>query len=109
MEIINTKEIEKNPTLSETVDPDNDLKNMLVEYVGNALNPEDQSVTVEMIIEVMAKEFPEFILALAEENWVRGYQQGLDDVEAGMKLSAEIEDKTKDEKKKSCKLCEKTD
>ena len=96
-------------TLKEIVEPDNDLKNMLVEYVGNALNPEDQNVTVEMIIEVMAKEFPEFVLALAEENWVRGYQQGLEDVEAGMKLSAAIENKTNDEKKKSCKLCEKTD
>ena len=35
---------------------------------------------IEMIIESMAKEFPEFVLALAEENWIRGYQQALSDV-----------------------------
>ena len=50
----------------------------------------------------MAKEFPEFVLALAEENWVRGYQQGLVDVEAGMKIAEE----QKNEEKRSCKLCE---
>jgi hypothetical protein len=75
---------------------------MLVEYVGEKLNPEDMNVTVEMIVDVMAKEFPEFVLALAEENWVRGYQQGLVDVEAGMKIAEE----QKNEEKRSCKLCE---
>ena len=108
METIDLKEFDKNPSLLETVEPNNDLKNMLVEYTGNTLNPEDQNVTVEMIIEVMAKEFPEFVLALAEENWVRGYQQGLEDVETGMKLSAELKEEN-NEKKKSCKLCEKTE
>ena len=108
MEIINAKEFDKNPSLSKTVEPDNDLKNMLVEYTGKALNPEDQNITVEMIVEIMAKEFPEFVLALAEENWVRGYQQGLEDVEAGIKISAEIEEKN-NENKKSCKLCEKSE
>jgi hypothetical protein len=34
-----------------------------------------------MIVEVLAEEFPEFVLALAEENWIRGYRQALDDVE----------------------------
>ena len=34
----------------------------------------------------MAKEFPEFVLALAEENWVRGYQQALDDVDTGRSM-----------------------
>ena len=102
MEIINSKEYAKNPTLSETVEPNNDLKNMLVEYVGESLNPEDQNVTVEMIIETLAAEFPEFLLAVAEENWVRGYQQALDDVEIGQGYAKEKDDK----RKKSCKLCE---
>ena len=39
-----------------------------------------------MIIEVMAEEFPEFVMALAEENWIRGYEQGLDDVQTGKML-----------------------
>ena len=32
-----------------------------------------------MIAETLADEFPEFIMAFAEENFLRGYQLGLDD------------------------------
>jgi uncharacterized iron-regulated protein len=49
-----------------------------------------------MIVETMAKEFPEFVLALAEENWIRGYQQALDDVTEGEKLYKEEMEKTTD-------------
>ena len=108
MEIINAKEFNHNPVLSQTVEPDTDLKNMLIEYVGEKINPEDQSITVEMIVETMAKEFPEFILAVAEENWIRGYQQALDDVDIGRSfVEEEGEEEKKDVKQKSCKLCEK--
>ena len=89
METINAKEYEKNQSLTELVEPDNDLKNMLIEYVGQKLSPGDQNVTVEMIIEVLAEEFPEFLLAIAEENWIRGYQQALDDVEIGRGIADE--------------------
>ncbi len=75
----------ENP-LEEVVEPDNDLKNMLVEYVGEKNDPEDQLVTVEMIVGTLADEFPELVLAVAEENWTRGYHQALDDVELGEKL-----------------------
>jgi len=34
-----------------------------------------------MISEVLAAEFPEFVFAFAEENFLRGYQLGLDDAE----------------------------
>tara|TARA_R100000008_G_C3572765_1_gene163275 strand:- start:912 stop:1208 length:297 start_codon:yes stop_codon:yes gene_type:complete len=95
---IGTKE---NSELKKAVDPENDLKNMIVEYVGQELSPEDNLVTLEMVIDVVAKEFPEFVLALAEENWIRGYQQGLDDVDTGMNMTEE------NEKRKNCKLCEK--
>jgi len=78
----------ENP-LEEVVDPDNDLKNILVEYVGEKNDPEDQLVTVEMIVGTLANEFPELVLALAEENWTRGYHQALDDVELGQKLYEE--------------------
>jgi len=54
---------------------------MILDYVGHTLQPENEMVTVEMIIEVMAQEFPEFIMALAEENFLRGYQQAADDFE----------------------------
>ena len=105
METINAKDLENNPILTKTVDPENDLKNMLVEYVGESLNPDDDNVSVEMIVETMAKEFPEFLLAIAEENWVRGYQQALEDVEMGKTLVKEENDK----RKKSCRICEKTE
>ena len=103
MESINFKDYEKNPNLEKMVEPENDLKNFLVEYTGEVLNPKDNEVTVEMIIDVVAKEFPEFILALAEENWIRGYHQALDDVEEGRSISEELE---KNAKTKTCKLCE---
>ncbi len=73
---------EKNPALKSVIEPENDLKNQLVEYVGEKLDPQDGNVTVEMLIEVMAKEFPEFLLAVAEENWILGYQQAMADVDS---------------------------
>tara|TARA_A100001391_G_C5010006_1_gene262997 strand:+ start:294 stop:569 length:276 start_codon:yes stop_codon:yes gene_type:complete len=76
----------QNNELHNLVEPDSDLKNMLVEYVGESLDPDDQNVTVEMIVDVVAKEFPEFLLAVAEENWVRGYQQALQDADEGEKI-----------------------
>jgi len=68
---------EKNETLEQTVKPETDLKTVLLDYVGEKHNPEDNNVTVHMIIETMAQEFPEFVLAVAEENFIRGYNQAL--------------------------------
>ena len=76
-------------TLEEVVEPDNDLKNILVEYTGEKFNPSDKLISVEMIVQVMADEFPEVVLAIAEENWTRGYHQALNDVEMGEKLFQE--------------------
>lgn len=75
----------QNPTLKENVEPENDLKKMFVNYVGNYHNPKDGNVTVEMIVEVLSKEFPEFLLVVAEENFIRGYEQAIADVHAGQK------------------------
>ena len=62
---------------------ENPLKQMLLEYVGNKYATEEDEgefeVTVQMIVETLAHEFPEFVMIMAEENWVRGYQQGIDD------------------------------
>tara|TARA_Y100000296_G_C5111460_1_gene225387 strand:+ start:174 stop:479 length:306 start_codon:yes stop_codon:yes gene_type:complete len=77
-------------TLSEVVSSeDGELKEWLVNYVGTKSEPEKGEVTVQHIVDVMASEFPEFLLAVAEENWVRGYQQGLVDVDNGKKLVEE--------------------
>tara|TARA_R110001583_G_scaffold10076_2_gene47051 strand:- start:41878 stop:42171 length:294 start_codon:yes stop_codon:yes gene_type:complete len=75
--IITEKEIHTNKTLAMPVQADTELKNLLVEYVGVKLDTEE--VTVNMIAEVLALDFPEFAYAYAEENFLRGYQLGLDD------------------------------
>lgn len=74
-----------NEVLDEVVEPSNELKTMLVNYVGEKQSPDEDNVTVEMIVDQLANEFPEFVLAVAEENFVRGYQQALNDVEVGRK------------------------
>ena len=93
----------ENTTLKETVLPENPMKQWLVNYVGETYsmavekhNSEEQkkmewdgNVTVEMIVESMSLEFPEFIMALAEENFIRGYEQAIDDTLEGFKLSEE--------------------
>ena len=110
MDYISEKEFIENQNLKEIVKKEGPLKNLLVEYVGEQQKPDDKNVTVEMIVETMAKEFPEFVLVVAEENWVRGYQQALDDVEVGRKIAiAQLGEKNenKDAKQKSYKLCEK--
>jgi len=74
-----TKEEIKNGILNQIVVSDGDLKEMVVNYVGNKIQPENDEVTVAMVIEVLAGEFPEVVLALAEENYIRGYTQGIED------------------------------
>ena len=73
-------------TLKETVETDTEMKEWLVNYVGERHDPNSGEVTVEMIVETMATEFPEFLMAVAEENWIRGYHQALNDVDAGQKM-----------------------
>ena len=75
--VIGEEEAHQNPLLAKSVEGDSELKEMLVEYVGTKLDNEE--VTVNMIAEILALEFPEFVFAMAEENFLRGYQLGLDD------------------------------
>jgi hypothetical protein len=84
------KFIDENPDLLKTVEPNTEIKNWLVEYIGDKLNPENNEVTIEMVIKVMAEEFPEFLLPIAEENFIRGYKQALDDVDQGRQLVKEV-------------------
>ena len=73
------KEIHTNPMLAMVIEKDTELKTYLVEYVGKKMDSEE--VTVNMIAEVLATDFAEFTLAFAEENFLRGYQLGLNDAE----------------------------
>jgi hypothetical protein len=75
--IITEEQAHTNPMLAMPVHPDTELKSYIVEYVGTKLDHE--KVTVNMIAEVFATDFPEFAFAYAEENFLRGYQLGLED------------------------------
>jgi len=73
--MINEREL-----LEKEVEADSALKTFIINYVGEKLNPENGLINVEMVIEVLAQDFPDVVLALAEENFIRGYTQGLEDV-----------------------------
>ena len=70
----------ENIDLNETVSSETGLKELVVNYIGERLAV-SEDVTVDMAVEVFAAEFPEFLLAVAEENFLRGYEQALADVE----------------------------
>jgi hypothetical protein len=74
----------ENPDLHTAITDSTGLKQLVVNYIGNRLEaPED--VTVDMAVEVFAAEFPEFLMAVAEENYLRGYEQALTDIESTTK------------------------
>ena len=62
--------------------------------MGKKKKPENDEVTLEMVLEVMAEDFPDFVMPIAEENWIRGYQQALSDVDEGQRLMKEAEEKS---------------
>jgi len=71
----------ENTDLQATVETDTGLKQLVVDYIGTRLMAKEE-VTVDMAVQVFAAEFPEFLMAVAEENFIRGYQQALDDLES---------------------------
>ena len=77
---MNEIDLATNPELVAPVTKNTKLKEMIVEYVGIQHNPEDDQVTLEMVVETFSKEFPEFLLPIAEENFFRGYKQAMEDV-----------------------------
>ena len=79
----------QNPDATKEVPLDNELKQWFIEYCGRKMQPEDGVVTVAMVVEVFAKEFPEFLMVVAEENWIRGYRQGVADSEEGVRRALE--------------------
>ena len=76
------KEIKLENPLEQTVLPEGPLKHLLIDYVGNKLQPVGDQVTLEMLLTVIAEEFPEVLLVVAEENFIRGYKQAMQDVES---------------------------
>jgi hypothetical protein len=88
-----------NPTLEEVVGSNSKLKDLVVDYVGNSVaglyKGDELAVTVQDVVEVFSREFPEFLMVVAEENWIRGYHQALEDVDAGR--HAELEETQTDD------------
>tara|TARA_Y100001938_G_C7961372_1_gene364486 strand:+ start:215 stop:547 length:333 start_codon:yes stop_codon:yes gene_type:complete len=93
-------EIAQQSEIFKKVTPDSPMKVWLIDYVGKKFQQEmtrfkvdtgkeyewDGDITVEMIVDLMAEEFPEFVMALAEENFIRGYRQAFADLEAGQEM-----------------------
>tara|TARA_R110000765_G_scaffold170331_1_gene275288 strand:+ start:166 stop:423 length:258 start_codon:yes stop_codon:yes gene_type:complete len=79
--------LEENENLTSVVEADTGLKQLVVNYIGESLGGTKEDITVEMIVEVFAVEFPEFLMTIAEENFFRGYEQALVDVESSEKTS----------------------
>jgi hypothetical protein len=81
----------ENPGLEDPVTTDTGLKELIVNYIGVRLEAEEM-ITVDMAVQVFAAEFPEFLMAVAEENFLRGYEQALTDVENADSTAAEAEE-----------------
>tara|TARA_R100000664_G_C2756862_1_gene144860 strand:- start:3077 stop:3331 length:255 start_codon:yes stop_codon:yes gene_type:complete len=80
-----------NPSLRKVVFPETPLKHALVDYAGEKNKPENNEVTIEMIINTLAEDFPELILTIAEENFFRGYEQAFVDIQ-NMSQSSQTEE-----------------
>ena len=64
--VITEKEFNRNPLLDEqikTTEEDSEFKNFIVNWTGQEHQPKDGDVTVEMIVETLAKNFPEVVMA----------------------------------------------
>ena len=70
----------ENSDLQNPIGTETGLKQLVVDYIGTRLMAEED-ITVDMAVEVFAAEFPEFLMAVAEENFLRGYEQALTDIE----------------------------
>ena len=76
----------ENPDLENPIETTTGLKQLGVNYIGHRLEAEED-ITVDMAVQVFAAEFPEFLMAIAEENFLRGYEQALVDVETSTKAT----------------------
>ena len=77
----------QNNILQKVVSIDGELKSLIIDDVGKKADPQNGEVTLEMVIGSLAEEFPEILLAVAEENFLRGYEVGLND-SASLKMES---------------------
>ena len=76
-----------NNILQKVISIEGELKTSIVNYVGKKVNPVNGEVTLEMVINCIAEEFPEVLLTVAEENFLRGYEVGINDA-ASLKMES---------------------
>jgi hypothetical protein len=86
LKIENKEDLREREVISE-----NPLKEMFVEYVGEKFQPADGRVTVQMVATALADEFPEFLLLIAEQNYMQGYRQAFEDIEKGNEINKRTE------------------
>ena len=72
---------ESEAAMTKVIEPTNPLQELFINYVGNKLKPEDDEVTVDMCIQVLAEEFPDFLAPVAEQNFFIGYNQAIRDTQ----------------------------
>lgn len=92
--VITEEEFDRNPLLDkqvESTEGDNEFKNYVVNWTGQEHQPESGDVTVEMILETLANNFPEVVMVLAEENFIRGYSQAIADMSVAKEIAQEDE------------------
>ena len=93
----NQHPVEINEDLTKEVQTNSELKDLIVNYVGTKKQPENDEVTLQLVLDTFSEEFPEFVLPLAEENFIRGYNQALFDVDQGNRAMQELEEQQKNE------------
>ena len=80
MKTITEKEFLSNEELQHVfLQRDSKLKEVIINYVGETLHPEEPNVTVEDVVAIFADEFPEFLFVVAQQNFLNGYKHGLED------------------------------
>ena len=93
----NQHPVEINEDLTKEVQTNSELKDLIVNYVGTKKQPENDEVTLQLVLDTFSEEFPEFVLPLAEENFIRGYNQALFDVDQGNRAMQELEEQQTNE------------
>ena len=78
---------------NDVVETSTPVKEWLVTYVGEQHGPGSGDVTVEMIVDTLSEEFPEFLIHVAEENWIRCYHQAMMDVDVSQQILKQIDSK----------------
>lgn len=91
-------EDEAQEEMQRTIEADNALKKLFVQYVGEKFKPENDKVTVEMCVHALAEEFPEFLAPISEQNFMLGYRQCEKDIHMLMQQHRDNELAESDEK-----------